>query len=152
MILTRNQIIKIYGAILLSMVVWTLWSLLKDPLEHRGDFFSWTGYQFVKPIGVKGQPGYWDGLFYFSSYTFYYCVFISMWLTSFAAYVASGFRIFSVMAWLWSGAVIDYAIHCSLPFGFVFGFPVVYLHFALVVFLIFSIIEIQKHLRYAKYA
>lgn len=147
--MTRDQIIKVYGALMLSMIVWTLWTLLKNPLEHRGDFFTWFGHQFVKPIGKPGDADYWDGKFYFSSYTFYYCVYISILLTCFAAYVASGFRIFSVMAWLWFGCIIDYAIHCGYPFYFLFGFPLVYLHFALVVFLAYAFIEIKKHLRHA---
>lgn len=139
--MTQKRIIVIYSLLIFSMAIMVLYTISRDHISgmaNRYDFFSWTGYQFVKPTEV------WDGKLYLSSYVYNYCVSLSVMCVLYSAYLASGFRIFNVAFWLTLGKIFDYAIHFGYPICHLFGYPLEYIHFAIVTLTLYAI-------RYAKH-
>lgn len=126
--MTQGRIILIYGLLIFSVMVMVLYTIGRDNISGMGqrkDFFSWTGHSFIQPTAE------WDGKLYVSSYVYNYCVNISAMCVFYAAWLASGFRIFNVMLWLTLGKIIDYAIHFGYPIFHIFGLPVEYIHIAI---------------------
>lgn len=125
---------KIIAAIVGSYLVGFLYDIIELESETKRSFFPFfTGYNG------------WDGKVTLSVYVYFYCEGVSRALIMYAAYVASGFRLFALMVWLEIADLINYALFYSHTIFHIFGYSVEFNHIKFVIIFSAAIWEHHGH-------
>ncbi len=117
---------KVTGLLIGAYAVSVIFSAVEWDYTNRYDFF---------PL-FDGYAG-WDGKMPLATYVYHYCQYAVIMMIVYAAWLASGYKIFQVVFWLEFLDIIDYALRYNHTWFTVYGFDVEYNHFKLITLLYF---------------